>query len=94
MSDPAYVIEQYEAIRQEAVATSHDLRGHGLAVFLNRGLPAWLAALQTLAPSPCSESRPSLGPSPPGPQLLALARTELTAVLAGMVLTCARKSEV
>ena len=93
--DPAYVLEQYEALRLEAMATRMPgLRGQGLAVFLSRGLPAWLAALTTLVPS--ARPEPPVPATLPvaGPRLLPPARAELTTVLAGMVLTCAHEPEV
>jgi len=51
-SDPGYMADQYEALRKQALsANSASRRGHGLALFLARGMPGWLAALDTLAPS-------------------------------------------
>jgi len=94
--DPAYVLEQYEALRLEAMATRMPgLRGQGLAVFMNRGLPAWLAVLTTLGPPPPSPGLSISTRLPVDvPRLPPSARAELTTVLAGMVLTCTPESEV
>lgn len=93
--DPHIVLEQYEALRREATETTPcGPRGHGLALFLTRGLPGWLAALTALTPT----RRPpppatAAAPRHPGPTLGPSARTELTTVLAGMVLACAAERE-
>jgi hypothetical protein len=48
--DPRAVLDQYEALRREALERGpFGPRGQGLALFLSRGLPAWLAALTALA---------------------------------------------
>jgi hypothetical protein len=50
--DPHTVLEQYEALRREAIETTPGgPRGHGLALVLTRGLPGWLAALTALTPA-------------------------------------------
>lgn len=88
--DPRTVLEQYEALRREATETTPcGLRGHGLALFLTRGLPAWLAALTALTPAPATAD----APGEPGPMLGPSARTALTTVLAGMVLACTAERE-
>ncbi len=95
MRDPAYVLEQYEALRQEAGAMRvPGLRGQGLAVLRSRGLPAWLAALSAFVPPPGPEPFAPACSSPDGPRLFSPARAELTTVLAGMVLVCAHEPEV
>ncbi len=78
---------EYEALRREVTAAD-DARGPGLALFLARGLPAWLTALTALGAGP--PLRPVVVPAaPPGPPpLLPASRRELTTVLAGMVLAC------
>jgi hypothetical protein len=93
--DPPTVLEHYEALRREATAlTPGGPRGHGLALFLSRGLPGWLAALTALTPPRRPPPPgPAAGPLPPGPRLGPAARTELTTVLAGMVLACAAEGE-
>jgi len=76
--------QEYETLRQEALqAGSH--RGHGLALFLSRGMVAWLEALtalrsQTVLPSTTQESV----------DLPAVLRPDLTTLLANMVLSCMR----
>jgi hypothetical protein len=91
--DPRAVLDQYEALRREALESApFGPRGQGLALFLSRGLPAWLAALTALAPpggpTPVAEARHEGGPG-----LLPTARAELTAVLASMVLACTHPTE-
>ena len=87
-SDPGCMAEQYEALRKQALeATTGSQRGHGLALFLVRGMPGWLAALALLAPPP--ERPPHSGergsllcrPNLPGSEQL-----NLTSLLADMVL--------
>ena len=92
--DGGYGLQQYEALRREATeAGPGGPRGHGLALFLTRGMPGWLAALTALAPAP----RPSAALTAPPPEgrlaVLPSARAELTTVLAGMVLACTRETE-
>ena len=93
MADVAYVLAQYEAVRRDALEVAPWAPGgHGLALVIARGLPAWLTALTALAP-----------PRPPragdervvasASRLPPTARGELTSVLAGMVLACARPQE-
>ena len=91
VADPQYLVEQYEALRHEALAIApFGSRGQGLALFLTRGMPAWLAALTALpqAPRRCDDA-----PAPPRPQFLPTLRADLTTVLAGMVLACAQPME-
>ncbi len=93
VADAAYVLEQYEALRRDALEVAPFApRGHGLALFIARGLPAWLTALTALAPA-----RPVRAvderPAEPASRLLPAARVEFTTVLAGMVLLCAQPRE-
>jgi hypothetical protein len=91
-AEPQAISEQYEALRDEALAGGAGRRGQGLSLFLTRGLPGWLAALTALGPPPLT--RPGAGgPEGPRPPLLPAARAELTRVLAGMVLACAQATE-
>ncbi len=84
--------EQYEALRREAIeAAAFGPRGPGLALFLARGLPAWLATLTALPPR--RPVPPEAAPGEPGPTLLPAARRELTTVLAGMLLACMPREE-
>jgi hypothetical protein len=92
VADTASVVAEYEALRREALEIApFGPRGHGLALFLTRGLPAWLRALTALGPSrrmqPVDELRAA------APRVLPAARVELTTVLAGMVLACAQPRE-
>lgn len=87
-SNPGYMMDQYEALRKQALETnSASHRGHGLALFLARGMPAWLSALAVLAPSverpcPLMEGR-TLGCKPDLPSSV---QSDLTSLLADMVL--------
>jgi hypothetical protein len=87
-SSRGYLVDQYEAIRKQALGThSASHRGHGLALFLARGMPGWLAALAVLAPSaewPChpNEGR-SLGCRINLPSSI---QSDFTSVLADMIL--------
>ncbi len=93
MADAPYAVEQYEALRREAFEVApFGPRGHGLALVLTRGLPAWLAALTALG-SPRPARVLAETPAEPRPRLLPTARTELTTVLASMVLACAQATE-
>lgn len=76
--------QEYELLRQEALQAGFH-RGHGLALFLSRGMVAWLEALtalrsQTVLPSTTQESV----------DLPAVLHPDLTTVLANMVLSCMR----
>ncbi len=88
-AEPQDVVDQYEALRREALEVApFGPRGHGLALLVARGLPAWLTALTALVPS--RPRRPVEAPPAEGsPRLLPAARVELTTVLAGLVLACA-----
>src|SRR6266542_2783989 len=87
-----YVLEQYERLRREAAEGSWGgERGHGLALFLARGMSAWIGALTALAPA--ARLRQMLtedSPRDPLPIPPRSVRAELTMVLAGMVLACSR----
>jgi hypothetical protein len=90
LSDPVYLLNQYEALRQEALGTdSLGRRGHGLALFISRGMAAWIDALSVLAspPRPVSETREQSTASWMA-SLPSSVRSDLTTVLADMVLTC------
>ncbi|MDA2927551.1 hypothetical protein MYX78_10040 [Acidobacteria bacterium AH-259-G07] len=91
--DPLYFQEQYEALRGEALdAHRARERGHGLALFLARGMAAWLVALSALSPRTQSLSRElERGTSNRHPDLPQAVRSNLTLVLAGMVLACSEE---
>ena len=90
-AEPQDIAEQYEALRREALEVApFGPRGHGLALLVARGLPAWLAALSALMPSRPSRRVDEPRSAPPRPpRLLPTARGELTTLLAGLVLACA-----
>ncbi len=91
--DAAYVFDQYEAMRREALETYLDgPRGHGLALFLSRGMPAWLAALSVLDGGKASGHAAENFQMTAAPQLPLAVRSELTLVWAGMVLACSREA--
>ena len=74
--------QEYENLRREALkASSH--RGHGLALFLTRGMMAWLEALMALRSRPLLQS--TLQEAFDLPPVL---RPDLTTLLANMVLSC------
>jgi hypothetical protein len=92
--EPQYVVEQYEAVRREALEVApFGPRGHGLALLIARGLPAWLTALTALVPSTPRRSVDERRAERAAPRLLPTARGELTTVLAGLVLACAEPGE-
>lgn len=91
--DAQYVIDQYEALRREALEVApFGPRGQGLVLLLTRGVPAWLTALATVVP-PSPARGPDDRPREHPPQLPTAARGELTTVLAGMVLACTAERE-
>ncbi len=88
--DSSGVVEQYEAVRREALeGTATGRRGHGLTLLLNRGMASWLAAWRELTPR---SPRPSAGPEPLPSEVRPVVppgvRSDLTTVLADMVLAC------
>ena len=73
---------EYEDLRRQAFQTSS--RGHGLALFLSRGMMAWLEALTALA------SR-RIAPPSESVDIPSLVRPDLTTLLANMVLSCVKR---
>jgi len=74
--------QEYENLRREALqASAH--RGHGLALFLSRGMMAWLEALTALRSRPLLRSTPQESFDLPS-----VFRPDLTTLLANMVLSC------
>jgi hypothetical protein len=88
--DPCYLLEQYEALRREALERVWSgERGHGLALFLARGMSAWLSALRALVPPPVSRGQlPGAEESlrEYAPMRQPSVRAELATLLAGMLL--------
>jgi hypothetical protein len=90
--DGQYLIEEYETLRRGATTrTGAKSCGHGLTLFVARGMYAWLEALTALAPAD--------GREPPRFQTLrervpvaCSSWADLTTVLASMVLACAEVS--
>lgn len=91
--DADYVREQYELVRREATTTDPTApRGPGLALLMTRGMSGWLAAIQTLAPPPLARGgRRDTIASPDRVAWSADDRTQLTHILASLVLTCAQE---
>ena len=73
--------QEYENLRQEALQTS-SRRGHGLALFLSRGMMAWLEALTAL------RRRVPQGAPRESCDFPSVLRPDLTTLLADMVLSC------
>jgi hypothetical protein len=74
--------EEYEYLRQEALKPGAP-RGHGLALFLSRGMKAWLEALTALKLRPVAQKADEQSSGVPS-----IARSDLMVLLAGMVLSC------
>lgn len=88
--EASQVLEQYEALRREALSAQGSVdRGLGLSLFLTRGMSEWLAALTALMPR---SLRPAMSSAPPPferwPVLVPSVRSDLTTLLADMVLAC------
>lgn len=78
--------QEYENMRQEAL-DMNTRRGHGLALFLSRGMTAWLAALAALGPRPPLPHRKLENSA----DLPPVRQPDLTTLLADMVLSCIGK---
>ena len=88
----SYVLDQYEAMRREALGCdTYGPRGHGLALFLSRGMPAWMAALSVFDGSQYQQYSAEDIQLPRSMNLPAEARSELTLVWASMVLACTKE---
>jgi len=84
--DATFLCEQYEILRKEALELDQTgRRGHGLALFLSRGMIAWMLALRALVPMTVSEEGAVRCPDLPSG-----VRSDLTLVLADMVLSCSQ----
>lgn len=85
--DAEYLLEQYELLRREAVELSpYAQRGHGLLLFLTRGMVAWIEAVSCLSVRRAGPAEATNAPLP-----VAL-RPEITTVLANMVLVCMQEA--
>jgi hypothetical protein len=79
-------------LRREAVEGDWEERGHGLALFLARGMTAWVAAVEALAPAaPKRQCAADDSSQSHRPTISFSFRAELTTVLAGMVLACSER---
>jgi hypothetical protein len=76
--------EQYEQLRREATSCSeHAAQGLGLALFLRRGMTAWMQAW-----SQCTDGvTPNAHPRPATPAAVPMdLRTQIATLLAGIIL--------
>jgi hypothetical protein len=90
--DAAGLHAHYEALRQEALGALPDgPPGHGLALFLLRGMNAWCAALTALGPRAAAHAPADAADDCRVPTEM---RSTLTTVLASMVLACLPKKGV
>ena len=90
--DVSYVCQQYEIVRHEAATrVGFGPRGHGMMLLMTRGMPAWLDAVTTLSP-PARAGRGTRSVMEGSPfDLAPPVRSELTRLLASLVLTCAQE---
>lgn len=85
--DAEYLREQYELLRREAVELSpHAQGGHGLLLFLTRGMVAWIEAVS------CLSGRREASAEVTTSTLPFSLRPEITTVLANMVLVCMQEA--
>jgi hypothetical protein len=85
--DAAYLADQYEALRREALALSPEARrGRGLALFQTHGMVRWIDAISTLS---CRQTRSTaeLATVPDA------GCPEIATVLANMVLVCMQETQ-
>ncbi len=74
--DAEYVLEQYELLRGKAI------QGHGLHLFLTKGMVAWIDAVS------CLSGRRAVPTEPNSSSPLFSSHPEVTTALANMVLGC------
>lgn len=91
--DHEQVRKEYEALRREALQTPPLApRGHGMALFLTRGMTAWLKVLAALSPrNPLATIPPQASSLDCAPAFSASLRGDITSILADMVLACSQK---
>lgn len=88
---PSRLTAQYEELRAQAVAGSAAVAAPlGLALFLRRGLAAWLAICTQLSPPVVRTVRPSEGAGQPA-RLPTGLQADAVRVLAGMALAACQK---
>jgi hypothetical protein len=76
------LLSGYEEIRSQALRSGSSGRGHGLALFVRRGMAAWLTACAPLTrPTEAPRGMPADSRVPPD------LRNEVATVLAEMALT-------
>jgi transposase len=78
--------QEYEDLRQGATRTVVSRRGHGLALFLSRGMMAWLEVLAALKSHTAAPT--TTGESASATELTSAVRPDVTTLLANMVLCC------
>lgn len=78
---------EYEDLRRDALDRS-SRRGHGLALFVSRGMMAWLEALTALGPRPLRPTAPA-----ESVDFAPVLQPDLTTLLANMVLSCLGREE-
>jgi hypothetical protein len=85
--DATYLVDQYEALRREALALPTEGRGgYGLALFLTHGMVRWIDAISTL-------SRRQTRGMHELPELPNARGPEIATVLANMVLVCMQEAQ-
>jgi hypothetical protein len=87
MFNAEYLREQYELLRREAVELfPYAQRGHGLLLFLTRGMVAWIEAVS------CLSGRRAASVEVTTSTLPFSLRPEITTVLANMILVCMQEA--
>lgn len=84
--DSKYVVDQYEQLRREAMEPGcGGVIAQGLALFLRRGMCAWIGALSSFTgrPAPQCQSAPRWETDLPR-----ALRCDLTSLIADMVMAC------
>jgi hypothetical protein len=67
-SDPAALVEGYEAMRDAVVGGRAEGWRHGYGILATGGMVAWMGAWASLAPAPAAGTpAPPSGPSTPSP---------------------------
>ena len=91
--DAAYLQAQYEAVRRMAAARPpHAEPAPGCVLLMSRGLPAWLEVVQRVAPRGGDTTRVAVpGGHWPTDAVTRAVRSDLTQILAGLVLACAQE---